>query len=218
MTAAADIKTAQFFHLTSQCRVSDMTAIANIILGRNARNNSEIIGALSRYIDNGLLIVVSQLTAIKGCPGGRARPGAVDIKVAVRTEAGRAHFAKINAEQDAIKAAAELPRRLELMAEMDRLMAVAADADKAVAVRRMPSNSARWTLAQIEEVNSCLVARATHRATEADAARLTLISTRIAEDLRSLGTVSDRALENIAGYYATTIDHVRGIYSAQRAA
>jgi hypothetical protein len=51
-----------------------------------------------------------------------------------------------------------------------------------------------------------------------DPARIALISVRIAEDLRALGTVSDRGLQNIADYYVTTIDHVRSIYSAQRAA
>lgn len=167
MTTATEIKTAQLFRYGSQCRVSDMTADARAILGRNPRNNAEIISALGCYIDNGLMTVVSKLTPIKGCPGGRARPGAVDIKHVVLTAAGRAHFAKINAEQDAIKAAAELPRRLELMAEMDRLMAVAPDADKAAAVRTLSCDSARWTLAQIEGAISILTARAAHRAASA---------------------------------------------------
>jgi hypothetical protein len=44
-------------------------------------------------------------------------------------------------------------------------------------------------------------------------ARIALISTRIAEDLRGLGRVCERHMQNIADYYATSLDHVRSIYA-----
>jgi hypothetical protein len=165
MNADLTISVAAYFRMASRARVSDLHGLARKIIGRNPRNNAEIVDLFAAFIEDGYIVTQGFETAIKGCPGGRPRPGSVNIQNFVVTKAGAAYFAAINAEQDAIKLAAELPRRCELLAQFAAMLAAAHAEDVEMVKRQLCiiGDLNKCPLAKIEDLVRALTNRAEYR-------------------------------------------------------